>query len=205
MLFNEELHAEEISIPDGELLLITGLFNSEEKQDIYTQLEQEVQWRQDEIKMGGRTLPIPRLQAWYGDAHASYRYSGLLMQPIAWTPLLRSLKLQCEQHAGTEFNSMLANFYRNGNDSVSWHADDEAELGPMPIIACLSFGDTRRFHLKHKHRKDLKSLRLDLEAGTLLIMRGSTQAFWKHQISKTQRPVKGRISLTYRSIKPSKT
>ena len=162
-------------------------------------LRDSIAWRQDTIQMYGRDRQIPRLNAWYGDAGARYGYSGLELAPQVWTPELSILKTAVENALDTQFNSVLANLYRDGDDSVSWHSDDEPELGFQPLIASLSFGDTRRFSLRLKS-EPCKVRHIDLEGGSLLVMSGYTQHAWQHQLSKTKHPVGPRINLTFRRV-----
>jgi alkylated DNA repair dioxygenase AlkB len=144
----------------------------------------------------------PRLTAWYGDATARYSYSGLDLTPQPWTPALLALRTQVEQATGVTFNSVLLNLYRTGQDSMGWHADDEPELGPEPVIASISLGATRRFRLRPRHSQQLPHapLGLDLPSGSLLVMRGTTQQHWQHAVPKTARPVGPRLNLTFRTI-----
>lgn len=170
----------------------------------FKRLKSELQWHQDTLQMYGKPVLIPRLNAWYGDAGAAYSYSGLDLTPLPWTDTLSQLKSQLEQSLAADFgavtfNSVLANLYRDGRDSVSWHSDDEPELGAQPLIASLSFGATRRFSLRLRGRKD-RPTHIDLGAGSLLVMAGTTQRYWHHQLPKTNSAVAERINLTFRSI-----
>ena len=149
--------------------------------------------------MYGKINPIPRLSAWYGDEGTSYTYSGITMSPSPWTSLLLDIRQQLNDLSGNDFNSLLANLYRDGNDSVGWHADDEAELGENPTIASLSFGESRRFLMKQKENEGEK-LSLDLNNGDLLIMKGATQQNWLHQVPRSKKQLGARINLTFRSI-----
>jgi alkylated DNA repair dioxygenase AlkB len=144
-------------------------------------------------------MPIPRLTAWYGDQGKSYTYSGIEQHPEHWNPTLKLIKSKIEQIAQVSFNSVLLNLYRDGKDSVSWHSDDEPELGENPIIASVSFGATRRFSLRNKHSKNHK-IDIDLASGSFLLMQGETQHFWQHQIAKTAKEIQPRINLTFRII-----
>lgn len=166
----------------------------------YLQSDKNIAWRQDTIRMFGKPMLIPRLSAWYGNEDASYTYSGLTLQPNAWTDELLSIKQKIETISGAIFNSVLLNFYRHGQDSMGWHADDEPELGKMPTIASLSLGAERRFLLraKNNHRQQHE---VKLTNGSLLIMSGNTQHYWQHAIPKTMRPTEPRINLTFRQIK----
>jgi alkylated DNA repair dioxygenase AlkB len=156
-------------------------------------------WRQDVFKMYGKEMPFPRLTAWCGDDGTAYTYSGLGNIPGPWTPPILEVKRAVELPCGVTFNSVLLNRYRGGQDSVSWHADDEPEFGKNPVIASVSFGGTRLFQLKHRKRKELKAS-IDLTHGSLLIMRGGTQENWLHQVPKTKRPVQERVNLTFRVV-----
>lgn len=169
---------------------------------VYRQLLSELCWQQDTIDMYGKSVLIPRLNAWHGDANARYGYSGIALQPAAWTPLLSSLKKSLENFLECRFNSVLANYYRHENDSVAWHSDDERELGFQPVIASLSFGQTRRFSLKHKFDRAIKIAHVDLQGGSLLFMGGDTQSHWRHQVAKMTAPCEGRINLTFRHVVP---
>lgn len=190
---------ERLIVQDGDVRLYRQWFPPDEARDWFDRLHREIRWRQSSIRMHGKTLPVPRLDAWYGDPGRAYTYSGLRFEPLAWTPGLRSLRLELEAQLGYQFNSVLANLYRDGRDSVAWHSDDEPELGSEPVIASISLGAERRFALKHKYRRQ-PSLRLDLPPGSLLLMAGATQRYWVHQLAKTTRPVGPRINLTFRRI-----
>ncbi|GAA0362048.1 alpha-ketoglutarate-dependent dioxygenase AlkB [Bowmanella denitrificans] len=155
-------------------------------------------WRQDHIKLYGKVVKIPRLQAWYGDAGTQYRYSGLTLSPEHWTAELSALKLACEQACGQRFNAVLANWYRSGDDSMGWHSDDEPELGRNPVIASVSLGVCRNLDFRHKGTG--QTHRLPLQHGSLLIMSGPTQSHWQHGIAKTRRVIGERINLTFRYI-----
>lgn len=163
-----------------------------------------VAWRQDRIKMYGREVPIPRLNAWYGDAGLDYSYSGIPMQPESWSDLLAEIRRQVEAAAGHRFTSALINLYRDHEDSVAWHADDEPELGPQPVIASLSLGAAREFQMRHRDFRNngLATHKMILQPGSLLIMRGDTQKNWLHQVPKrSAAAVDGpRINLTFRKI-----
>lgn len=164
-------------------------------------MQKELDWRQDEISLYGKQILIPRLQAWYGDKESFYQYSGLSLTPTPWTERLLILKKKVENNLECSFNSMLANLYRDQKDSVSWHSDDEQELGLRPTIASLSFGAERVFQLKHK--KTGERFKLPLQSGSLLIMAGDTQRYWQHAVLKQQRHIGPRINLTFRKIIPT--
>ncbi|MEK0179385.1 alpha-ketoglutarate-dependent dioxygenase AlkB [Microcoleus anatoxicus] len=186
---------------DGEVIFYPNLFSIQESDRLFSELDSSVKWRHDTIHIYGKKIPLPRLTAWYGDEGKSYIYSGIEQHPEPWNSTLRLIKLKAEEISQITFNSVLINLYRDGKDSVSWHSDDEPELGENPIIASISLGGTRRFSLRHKTSKDYK-IDIDLPKGSLLLMKGETQHFWKHQIAKTAKSVEPRINLTFRVIKP---
>lgn len=183
----------------GRLLLIPQALEPLAEQAFFETLREEVCWQQDKILIAGNWLPIPRLQAWYGDPGARYKYSGLSLEPNNWTPTLYELKQLVELQSATFFNSVLLNLYRDGQDSMGWHSDDEPELGVEPVIASLSLGGDRYFSLRQK-KPGSKKMKILLPSGSLLIMSGGLQVNWQHQVPKTALPVGGRINLTFRSI-----
>jgi alkylated DNA repair dioxygenase AlkB len=155
-------------------------------------------WRSQQIMMFGRLVDEPRLSSWHGDPDSQYRYSGISLQPLDWTSELIAIKQICEDLSGAKFNSVLANLYRNGRDSMGWHSDDEPELGPEPVIASVSFGAVRRFDLRHRITKE--TVQVYLGPGDLLVMSAASQRSWMHQIPKTAKVASPRINLTYRQI-----
>lgn len=167
----------------------------------YQALKDTIAWRQDSITIHGTPRPIPRLQAWYGESHCRYSYSGLELAPIPLFSELEQLKTIAEELSTSRFNCVLCNLYRDGNDSVAWHADDEPELGRNPTIASYSFGASRRFLIKPKQGKQ-KAKAIVLPDNSLLIMSGAMQHHWIHQLPKTKQPVGARINLTFRFIRP---
>ncbi|NND68727.1 MAG: alpha-ketoglutarate-dependent dioxygenase AlkB [Halioglobus sp.] len=190
---------EVLPLADADLLLWRD-FSAEEAPDLLQRLVAETPWKTEHITVWGKTHPQPRLVAWYGDADAVYTYSGMRMEPAPWTPLLFALKKRVEQQCDAQFNSVLLNYYRGERDSMGLHADDEPELGPQPVIASLSLGEERRFYFRHKRDKGRQGLSLRLPSGSLLLMRGATQANWKHGIPKESRPCSPRVNLTFRRI-----
>lgn len=199
-LHTDSMRPVPLQLPDADIAFYPVFFNQQESDRLLTELTQTIDWRQDWITIYGRSLPQPRLTAWYADPGKSYTYSGITMVPAAWTPLLLELKTNVEAVSGVAFNSVLLNLYRDGQDSMGWHSDDEAELGPNPVIASFSLGGTRRFMLRHRQQRSLKH-QLELTSGSLLLMQASTQHYWQHQIPKTKRPVAPRINLTFRVIR----
>jgi alkylated DNA repair dioxygenase AlkB len=191
-----------LPIPDAEVYLFEAPDLGRAPGALFEELAASLAWRQESIVLFGKRMLQPRLLAWYGDRGAVYRYSGVRHEPLPWTPALAELRRRIEAMTGAPFNSVLANFYRDHRDSMGLHADDEAELGARPVIASLSLGEQRVFRFKHRHRKDVKPVRLPLSDGSLLVMAGDTQANWKHEIPKQARPCGPRINLTFRQVLP---
>jgi alkylated DNA repair dioxygenase AlkB len=160
----------------------------------------DTKWRQEKVRIYGKVYQQPRLIAWYGDPGKGYQYSGISLTPLPWTDLLREIKRRIEDCTDSTFNSVFLNFYRDQNDSMGFHSDDERELGAEPVIGSLTFGATRTFVLKHKHDSDLPPVKLALEAGSVLLMKGKTQRFWKHGILKQRERCGPRVNLTFRTI-----
>lgn len=188
-----------LDVPEAEVVFYPSFFAPAQADQLHRQLVETTQWRQDSMKMFGQLKPLPRLTAWYSDVGARYVYSGIVNEPLPWTKALAEVKAAVEAASGVAFNGVLLNRYRDGRDSMGWHADDEPEFGEDPVIASVSFGGTRNFQLKHKRRKELKAS-VELTHGSLLVMRGGTQANWLHQIPKTAKPVKERLNLTFRRL-----
>jgi alkylated DNA repair dioxygenase AlkB len=163
---------------------------------LLAQLRASIPWRQEANRDGDRVVPHPRLTAWFGDR--PYTYAGITVEPNAWTPEIRGLRDEVEAASGETFNSVLANLYRTGDDSVGFHSDAEPELGPDPVIASISFGATRRFVLRRRGGR-LADVELDLSHGSLLIMGGTTQRHWRHGVPR-QAGAGPRINLTFRRL-----
>lgn len=168
------------------------------KEDLFGRLERETDWKAEKIRLFGKEVLQPRLVAWHGDPQAIYTYSGLTMKPMPWTGTLLYIKEEIEDFTGRDFNSVLLNYYRTGDDYMGWHSDNEPELSERPYIASASFGGTRRFQLKHRVTKEV--LEYELEDGSLLIMKDQLQEEWIHRIAPTKRSVAPRINLTFRKI-----
>ena len=165
---------------------------------LLAELLRAVPWRQDRLQIHGREIPFPRLTAWYGDTGAVYTYSGVRNRPTAWSTPLARLREKLQTALRARFNSALLNLYRTGSDSMGWHADDERELGPRPLIASVSLGATRRFELRPNDGGETR--RLQLEHGSLLVMSGETQHRWKHQVPKEPTVRAPRVNLTFRLV-----
>ena len=171
----------------------------EEKKDLWFEsCLHDLDWETGFITIFGKTHQIPRLQAWYADNEVEYTYSGKKLQRHNWNNLLQEIKEKIENITSFKFNSVLANLYRDGNDSMGLHSDDEKELGKNPVIASLSLGETREIYFKHKNKK--LNLVIPQASGQLLLMHGKTQQYWKHEIKKTKKKKKPRINLTFRNI-----
>lgn len=199
LVLTEGMEALVLPIPDADIRYFDSFIPLPQACQLLDSLQRSLAWRQDHIRLYGRLVKIPRLQAWYGDKNASYTYSGLEMKPLPWTKELLLLKDYCEQASGATFNGVLANLYRNGQDSMGMHADDEVELGKEPTIASVSLGQMR--NLDFKHRYSGQNYRLPLAHGSLLLMAGKTQKYWRHGIAKSRKDLGLRINLTFRLIR----
>lgn len=184
---------------DGELYLIKQFYNLPESDLLFAQLQADLAWQEEAIFIYGRWVKAPRLMGWYGDSDSWYCYSGVNHQPMLWTSALQAIRKKVERQCQCSFNSVLANLYRDGNDSMGCHADDEKELGQNPVIASLSLGDERLFKLHHKKCKE--KLDIVLGHGDLLVMAGTLQHHWMHAVPKTKKLKTPRINLTFRRIK----
>ncbi len=187
-------------VPNAAIEYHPNIFTAEKSSFLFEKLRHEIPWQQENITVYGKTHLQPRLTALFGNEGKPYSYSNIVMQPHHWNPLLMFIKNEIEDVCNENFTTVLLNLYRDGSDSNGWHADNEKELGRNPVIASVSFGAERMFHLQHNTIEDAK-LKINLENGSLLIMKGETQHFWKHQISKTTKPIGPRINLTFRIIK----
>lgn len=190
---------EQIALRDADLTLYRQVWTPEAAAALFARLLAEVAWEQHELRLFGRQVSAPRLSAWYGDRGAVYAYSGLRLSPREWTASLAEIKARVEELCGQTFNSVLANRYRDGADSMGWHSDDERELGPEPVIASVSLGAARAMRLRHKRERGLTH-RLVLPDASVLVMRGATQRCWQHSVPKTRRDIAPRINLTFRTV-----
>jgi alkylated DNA repair dioxygenase AlkB len=202
-------HTEQLDLEDADVRYTPGFVQADAADALLQQLLDGTDWQQPDVRLFGRTYRQPRLTAWYGDAGTRYRYSGLELHARGWTPALFALRTRIEQHCGRRFNSVLLNCYRDGRDAIALHSDDEPELGPRPVIAALSLGAERPLVFRHRTRRDLATRRILLGHGSLLDMRGDTQAHWRHGIERTRarsagtNPCGPRVSLTFRFVHPS--
>jgi alkylated DNA repair dioxygenase AlkB len=183
---------------DGSALLIPKFLSPERTPPLFQQIMNETVWEKPEMVMFGKKYSQAGLSTWFTNTNVSYVYSGITRTPHAMTAVLQAVMEQCTVASGAEYNSVLVNLYRDGNDSVSWHADNEEINGSEPVIASVSLGATRRFDLRHKESGE--TVRVDLEDGSLLVMSGLSQHCWVHQIAKTKSKVGPRINLTFRRV-----
>jgi len=222
--WNERWNGYDVSLPNGQLFYAEHFFNQRISDRTVEYLQENssfdwrsadwraippeeiekvgftnINWKQDWINFYGKKSPLPRLTSWYGDSGRSYTYSGIASQPNEWNQGLSYIKKSIEECADLQFNSVLLNWYRDGQDSLSWHADDEKELGLNPVIASANFGATRDFLIR---RKDDTSQRivLPLKHGTLLIMSGELQRYWEHSVPKRKGVRESRFNMTFRRI-----
>ena len=189
----------EIPLPDGECYLLESFLAKPAADRFFDDIRDNAEWHQPRLTLFGKSVRSPRLAAWYGDRRAVYVYSGLVNQPLPWFAALRDLRAQVEAGCAARFNSVLINLYRDGDDAMGWHADDESQLAADAPIASLSLGATRKFVLRHRRRK-LAPLQIPLRHGALLVMQGATQHHWQHAIPRTKRAVGARINLTFRLV-----
>ena len=202
-------------IPEMEnanVVLLDNFFPIDKSNNYFDVLRKNIKWEQQKMNMYGRVINFARLTSWYGDLGKSYQFSGIKLQPNPWNdiPLLKIIKRELEIETGEIFNSVLLNLYRDGNDSISWHSDQEKELGINPFIASVSFGCKRTFKLRRFDNKKIIH-NIELNHGSLLLMSGQTQHFWQHSIpkEKIEEPTLfvnndfdgiERINLTFRNI-----
>lgn len=190
---------ETLDLPGAELRFDPNYLSPGEADAAFMALRREIGWENHRIRMFGREVASPRMSCWVGDEGTGYVYSGRRFEPRPWTPMLSRLRERLRTELSLDFNSVLANLYRNGQDGMGWHSDDEPELGARPVIASLSLGATRRFCLRRRDGEG-GTMNLELPAGSLLLMQGETQSNYRHALPKTARAVDERINLTFRRI-----
>ena len=191
------------ALPDAHLHFNPNWLPRPEADALLDRLMDEIRWETHRIRMFGREVDSPRRSCWIGDPGTGYVYSCTRFEPRPWPPALAVMRARIDEAAGVVMNSVLANLYRDGNDAMGWHSDDEPELGPRPVIASLSLGGTRRFVFRHRH-DPAKKFALELPHGSLLVMAGDTQANWRHALPRTTRAVPPRLNLTFRRIVPAR-
>lgn len=182
--------------PDCDLLLIDNFIVKEKADLYYTTLLNETSWYEYEMPMYDKVVTAPRMVSWYGDTNRPERKPN-----PHWPDELLAIRQKVENETRLKFNAVLLNLYRNGNDGVGWHSDKTSSTNKDMNIASVTFGETRIFRLRHKFMKHLPQIEIPLYHGTFLLMAGSTNSYWEHQVPKTARNVLPRINLTFRQVK----
>ena len=193
-----QLTAQQFLPFDGTATLYHDFLDAQFAMRAFNQIRDESQWEQPEITIFGNTVLEPRLSTWHNELGEGYKYSGVMRRAQPFSKTLSDIRKRCSEVTNTPFNSALVNFYRNGQDGVGWHSDNEACNGPEPTIASVSLGATRRFDMRH--RKTGETIKIQLESGSLLVMAGKSQHCWVHQVAKTKRVHEPRINLTFRCV-----
>ena len=197
---NHKAEAQHFLLPDADISLWPAWLPAGTASELQASLTTDLGWRQEQIRIYGKSVKIPRQQVWMGEPHCSYQYSGVRFAPSPWHPAIEQLCRQLSNTIGRPLNCVLLNLYANGQDHMGWHADNEPELGAAPVIASLSLGATRRFDLQHRALGH--QLQLQLENGSLLLMAGACQQHWQHRLPKQSRVAAARLNLTFRYIMP---
>ncbi len=183
----------------GELYYFKSIFYELESQMFFDDLITSIKWKQEPIKMFGKSIMQPRLTALYGNEGVSYGYSGIRMPATNWTDSLLLIKNRVEHLTRCSFNVALLNRYRDHNDSMGWHRDNEKELGRQPVIASVSFGAGRAFQIR-PYKSKATPVTLQLDNGSLLLMKGDMQTNWEHQLPKTRLVSSTRVNITFRNV-----
>lgn len=199
-LFTLSRQFEPILMPDADVSMLHEIEMPVDYPTMLRKLIDQTIWRQEAVRVYGKEYQQPRLVALYGDAGMRYDYSGISLHPLPWNDLLREVKRRIEDCTESTFNAVFLNLYRDHNDSMGFHSDDEKELGREPIIASLTFGASRIFRMKHKFNSEIPVQKIPLTSGSVLLMKGKTQHFWKHGINKQTEPCGPRVNLTFRTI-----
>jgi alkylated DNA repair dioxygenase AlkB len=187
-----------VNLPPG-FCYTAEFLKSRRADSLFDHLCQTIDWQQYRVRLFGREFSQPRLSAWFADSGVSYSYSGIRMEPKPWPVPLAELRDELCQTLDGRFNSVLLNAYRDGSDAMGWHADDEPELGPAPLIASVSLGQARTMRVRR--RGGGRSVGIMLQHGSLLTMHGRSQADYQHSVPRSRRPLNTRINLTYRTIR----
>jgi len=200
-MFGEEppKDGEPVILKNGEYIYNPSFLTRDQANFYLEAFKSNIEWKQESMNMYGKQVLFPRLTSWYGDNDKPYSFSGITLNPHPWNKELLEIKKLIEPICNVEFNSVLLNLYRDGNDSISWHTDAEKELGINPVIASVNFGAERIFQLRHIETNE--RIDIPLKHGSLLIMQGELQHFWQHQVPKTKKVNSERINLTFRVIK----
>ena len=181
-------------LPDLELMKYDGFIPKKEADRYYNLLLHNTPWREYQMPMYDKVVTAPRMITWYGEQEEAGEAA------LPWTPELLALRDKVQLETGMQFNAVLLNLYRNGNDSVAWHSDKEHKIGKNPSIASLTFGQTRPFRFRHKSNKEIGQVEIPLHHGTLLLMSGTTNTFWEHHIPKSAKEMLPRINLTFKHL-----
>jgi alkylated DNA repair dioxygenase AlkB len=189
---------ERVLLDGADVVYRAVAFAHDEADALFMALRDEIPWETHSIRLFGKLVLSPRLSCWIGDAGTDYTYSRVKFAPHAWTPTLSAIRETLATRFGLTFNSVLANLYRDGNDSMGWHSDAERELGSEPTIASVSFGAPRRFRIRSRETKRVAA-EIELAHGSVLVMRGATQALYQHDLPKAH-GASARINLTFRTI-----
>lgn len=200
-LFDHQTFSLPLSSVDdvAEMVFWPQFLSCEEADNLLKKSIADLPWRADKIKMFGKEIPVPRLQNWFADkTDTSYTYSGIKLTAVVFPDWLNQLRENIQTRSNYPLNRVLANYYRDGSDSMDWHADDEVELGPDPVIASLSLGAERTFQLRHNQTKEKVSI--NLPHGSLLVMGPKIQTFWKHRIAKVRDLQEPRVNFTFRYV-----
>lgn len=184
-------------LPDANVMLIDRFFNKEQSDHYYKVLLNQTRWREYSMPMYDKIVTAPRMICWFEDKDNPGRDAEI----PELTDELNQIRDRVEEETGLRFNAVLLNLYRDRKDGVAWHSDKTGKSGVNPVIASVTFGETRLFRLRHKMRKDVPQIEIPLHHGSLLVMSGTTNSFWEHQVPKTARNVLPRINLTFRQVK----
>jgi len=200
LLAFERTAIEQLPIADADVSLHHQVELGQCYDELLRELIDHTVWQQEEIILYGKAYRQPRLSAWYGSKESVYTYSGITLRPLPWNQTLLNIKARVESIVARSFNSELLNYYRDHRDSMGMHSDDESELGKRPVIASLSLGEERTLLLRHRYRKDITTIKIPLPSGSMLVMKGDTQRYWKHGIAKQNHSCGPRVNLTFRTI-----
>jgi alkylated DNA repair dioxygenase AlkB len=198
-LFNFERDSNKNILPkDGTVNYYGKMLKTAEADQFFDTLLNTIEWRNDEAIIFGKRIITKRKVAWYGYKPFEYTYSNITKRALPWTPELIELKEIAERASGETFNSCLLNLYHSGEEGMAWHSDGEKDLKPNGAIGSMSFGAERKFMFKHKETKE--TVVCQLEHGSLLVMKDSTQTHWLHRLPPTKKVLTPRINLTFRTI-----
>ncbi|MEO6522824.1 MAG: alpha-ketoglutarate-dependent dioxygenase AlkB [Mucilaginibacter sp.] len=186
-------------LPEEYLIYLPGLFSESESNRLLQKFIAETPWKQTSIKIYDKEVLSPRLTAWYGDVAPGSYLTEKITDANPWTNELLMIKAKVEPLAGMQFNSVLLNYYRDGNDSVAWHSDKGAVADKKMVVASVSFGQVRGFDIRNK-QNHAEKYSVKLESGSFLLMKAGLQEYWEHRIAKSTRAMQPRVNLTFRLI-----